>query len=86
VSELIGLKEQVERAVAEEWKAFEAEHPRLAAVIDQTTLVQGAVTALSEDPEYIDTLAESQAAGIAMDAVGGLIRRFAGKWVRELIG
>ena len=82
----ISLRDLVEQAVKAEWSAFEAEHPRLAAVLDREMLITGASAALDEDEEYRQALAAAGAAGIAAEALGGVVRTVVGKWVRGLIG
>ena len=47
----IDLKENVRRALQTEWPTFAARHPRLAAALDETILVDPAIQSLGDDPE-----------------------------------
>lgn len=80
------VKDLVAQAVKQEWSAFETQHPRLAAVVDEMLLVEGAVAELADDPEYAQVLGQAQALGTAAEEVGTFVRQFVGQWMRRLIG
>jgi hypothetical protein len=77
----IDLKSHVSRIIRSEWPAFAAQHPRLAAVIDQTLLVQQATDALRDDEEFAHALATAAAAGIMLEALHELILRRIRTWL-----
>jgi hypothetical protein len=81
----IDLKEEVRRAVRAEWPAFASSHPRLAAVVDETILIDGAMSALGEDSEYQSTMEQAAAAGIAAEVVGTFVQKVVSQWLRRLV-
>jgi hypothetical protein len=81
----IDLRAQVASAVRGEWPAFSAAHPKLAAVLDETLLVEGAVASLAEDPEYQQTMASAEAIGAGAECVATLISRLVSQWLQRLV-
>ena len=81
----IDVKEQVRQAIRSEWPAFEAEHPRLAAVMDETLLLPAAVAALDEDEEFRAAMEQAAAIGAAGEVVASLVSRVVRQWLRQLI-
>jgi hypothetical protein len=81
----IDVREQVRRAIRSEWQGFATSHPRLAAVVDETLLVQGAMEALSEDQEYREAMAQARVHQLAADAVAGLVERVVRSWLRTIV-
>ncbi|HLL87681.1 MAG TPA: hypothetical protein VK324_00095 [Tepidisphaeraceae bacterium] len=80
----IDVREMVRQSVADEWPGFAERHPRLAAVLDEPLVVRQAMQCLEDDPEYRDALARAAAAGMAAEALGELVRRCVGRWLRQL--
>jgi len=83
--ERINLKEAVRSAVLREWPAFEASHPKLAAVLDEDLVISGAIEVISEDPDYKCAMDSAVAAGVVADSVVELIHRLVGRWMKTLI-
>jgi len=79
------LKRNVRAAIASEWQAFEATHPKLAAVIDETMLVDAAVESLDDDPEYQETMADATAMGNAAQVMTDFVAGFVRRWLRQLV-
>jgi hypothetical protein len=80
----IDVRDIVRRSVRDEWPGFAERHPRLAAVLEEPVVVEQAIRCLSDEPEYRDALARAAAAGMAAEAVGELVRRCVGQWLRRL--
>ena len=81
----IDLKEQVRRALAQEWPAFASAHPRLAAALDETLLVEPAMQSLGDDPEFQAAMETASAVGAGADAVASVVTELVGKWLRALV-
>ena len=81
----INLKEEVRRAIRSEWEGFAARHPRLAKVLDESLLVEEVCESLVRDAEYQAAMNDAVAAGLAVEAVGDLLRRFVQRWMREFV-
>ncbi len=81
----VSMKDEVRRAIRSEWPTFERQHPRLAAVLDESLLVEGAIESIADDPEYRETMATAQAMGLGASAVTGVVHRLVGKWLQELL-
>jgi hypothetical protein len=69
------LPEQVRAALRTEWPAFVAEHPRLAAVLDEPLLVEHITRCIADDPEYQQAMRQAEAVGMAAEAGVDLVRR-----------
>ena len=81
----INLRNEVERALAMEWPAFAALHPRLADAVGQATLVPPAVRGLGEDREYVESMQIALAVGAGGEIVFDIIRRHVRQWLRRLV-
>ena len=81
----IDVKEQVRRAVASEWPRFEQNHPKLAAVLDETLVVESAVASIADDPEYREAMDAAGAIGTGAEVVASVIQRLVGQWLRQLV-
>ena len=79
------VKQLVADAVKQQWEAFEADHPHLAAAIDQMQLIDGAVAELADDPDYVRVLGEAEALGTATQEVGNFVRDYVAKWIKRLV-
>jgi len=79
------LKRNVRAAIASEWQAFEATHPRLASVIDETMLIDAAVESLDDDQEFQETMADATAMGNAAQAMSDFVQKFVRQWLKALI-
>jgi hypothetical protein len=79
------LKFQVQQAIRSEWPAFVAAHPKLAAVLDDTVLVEPAMQSLADDPEYQEAMATAEAVGAGAEAIAGVIQRLVGQFLRQLL-
>ena len=82
---VIDLKDQVRQAIQSEWPTFAANHPRLAAVLDETVLVEPAMQSLADDPEYLEAMATADAVGAGAQFLADTISRFVRQWLRTLI-
>ena len=80
----VDLKEQIRRAIATEWPAFEQSHPRLAAAIDQELLIEQAADSLADDPDYRRAMHDAADAGIVSEAAHDVVQRFVTALIRSL--
>jgi hypothetical protein len=71
----LSLKDEVSRALKAPWAEFAARHPRLAAVIDTTLLIEEAVRKIEDDPAWRKALDDGAAAEAGLGALGELIGR-----------
>lgn len=81
----INLKEQVERAVRTEWRAFAINHPRLAEVVDEDLLIEHATASLRDDAEYQQVMQTAAAANIGAEVLRDVIVRLVGEFLRRLV-
>jgi len=81
----IDLKEHVRRAIKRDWPAFASAHPRLAAVLDESLLVEQATQSLSQDPEFQHALHRAAAAGVIAEVLTDLVPRRVTAWLRALL-
>jgi hypothetical protein len=81
----INLKDEVRRAIDASWPQFQADHPHLAAAIDQDILVMEATRAISEDPEFNAAMQSAAAAGIIATGLGDMITRLTRRWLWSLL-
>jgi hypothetical protein len=81
----INLKEEVRRAIDASWPQFQADHPHLAAAIDQEILLSEATRSISEDPEFAAAMQQAQAAGIIAAGLGDVIGNLTRRWLRNLL-
>ena len=81
----INLKNEVRRALDVEWPAFAASHPNLAAVLDQTVLLEPAVRSLADDAEYVQAMQTALAVGAGGEIVADIILRHVRQWLRRLV-
>jgi hypothetical protein len=82
--DVINLKYEVTRAVRREWRAFAAEHPRLAAVLDETVVADAAARCIADDPEYREAMATAAAVGAGAAVVSDVVARLVARWLRAL--
>jgi hypothetical protein len=80
----INLRDEVQKVLSLEWRAFAEQHPRLAEVIDQTVLVEQAVASIADDPDFRKAMDDAAVAGIVAGTIPDLISRFVGDWLRRL--
>ena len=85
MNSIISVKDEVRKAVRSEWPAFAADHPRLAAVLDETLVVDSAIASLADDPEYREAMATAEAVGAGADVIAGLIQRLVSQFLRRLV-
>ena len=81
----IDLKAEVQRALATEWPDFASAHPKLAAALDETLLLEPALKALADDPEFQSTMQTAAEVGAAAEAVGSAVNRLVRNWLRQLV-
>jgi hypothetical protein len=81
----VQLKEEVRRAISQNWDSFVQDHPNLARVIDQELLVEGAIQSLADDPEYLTAMEQSHAIGIGAQAIVSFVDRFVVRWFKLLV-
>ena len=81
----IDLREEVNKALAMEWDAFAARHPRLAKVIDRTLLLEEAVQRIDESPEYRLAMERAAMVGQAAESIGPIIRQVLRKVLSTLL-
>ena len=81
----INLKDEVRRALKMEWPAFAASHPKLAAVLDETILIDPATQSLAADAEYVEAMQTATAVGAGGEIVADIILRHVRQWLRRLV-
>jgi len=81
----IDVKEEVRRALGREWPAFAMQHPRLAEVVDETLLLEPAVSALGDDPEFREAMETAASVGAAGEVIASVVSRIINKWLQQLI-
>ena len=81
----IDLKEQVQQAIRSEWPAFAAAHPKLAAVLDDTVLIEPAMQSLADDPEYQQAMATAEAVGAGAEVIAAVVQRLVSQFLRRLV-
>ena len=81
----IDVKDQVRQAIQSEWPTFAANHPRLAAVLDETVLVEPAMQSLADDPEYLEAMATADAVGAGAEVIAAVIQRLVSQFLRRLV-
>lgn len=81
----IDLKEQVRRALKTEWPAFASNHPRLASVLDETLLLDPAIEALNDDPDFRQAMETAANIGAAAETIADVVRSTIHKWLRTLL-
>jgi hypothetical protein len=81
----INLKDEVRRALKMEWPAFAASHPKLAAVLDETILIDPAIQSLADDAEYVEAMQTATAVGAGGEIVADIILRHVRQWLRRLV-
>jgi hypothetical protein len=79
------IHHQVSQAVDMEWPAFEARHPNLAGLLDQSAVVERATAHLADDPEYRRALEEATALGMGPEAAVHTARTFVHDWMARLL-
>jgi hypothetical protein len=68
-----------------EWTAFARAHPRLAAVMEESLLVDAAVESLSDSVEYQETMADAMAMGTAAETMSEFVGKFVKRWLKALV-
>ncbi|HEY7117733.1 MAG TPA: hypothetical protein VH475_14185 [Tepidisphaeraceae bacterium] len=81
----INVREQVQEAVGMEWPAFEARHPNLAGLLDQSAVIERATAHLADNPEYRRAMDEATAAGMTGQAAVEMVRSFVQDWMARLV-
>ena len=81
----IDLKDQVQQALRSEWPAFAAAHPKLAAVLDETVLLEPAMRSLANDPEYQEAMATADAVGAGAQVIADTVATAVRRWLRQLL-
>ncbi len=81
----INLRDQVQRAIAQQWPAFAAAHPRLAEELDQSLLVQSTLESLANDPQFQAAMEQAAQAGGAGEAILATIAQLVQKYLRALV-
>ena len=81
----INLKDEVRRALKMEWPAFAASHPKLAAVLDETILIDPAMQSLADDTEFVEAMQTATAVGAGGEIVADIILRHVRQWLRRLV-
>jgi len=54
------LKQTISECIDQSWPAFAQEHPRLAAILDRSLLLEEAQKQIERDPAYQQAMAEAQ--------------------------
>jgi len=79
------LKEAVARAVRKEWPAFAADHPRLAAVLDEDLVTLTLSRSIEDDPEYRAAMITAEQVGAGAEVVTDVVTRLVGRMIRTLL-
>jgi hypothetical protein len=79
------LKETVARAVRSEWPSFAAEHPRLAAVLDEDLVTLTLSRSIEDDPEYRAAMQTAAEIGAGAEVLTDIVSRLVGRLIRTLL-
>ena len=82
----VSLRDEVQKALGVEWEGFKARHPRLAAVIDETLLVEQAVMSIADDPSFRNAIEQAAAVAGGASFIEDAVKTFAGNWIGKLFG
>jgi hypothetical protein len=80
----ISLRDEVQKALGVEWQAFQSRHPRLAAVIDQTLLMERAVMCIADDPAFREAIEQAAAMATSAEIIEEAVKKFIGDWIVKL--
>jgi hypothetical protein len=80
----LDLKSLVTKAVESNWHDFAAEHPHLAAAIDQPLLIEQAADLLEDDPAYREALRKAHAVETVGESIESFITTWMSRWLRSL--
>jgi hypothetical protein len=67
------LHSLIATTLSAQWADFEAAHPLLAGVLDQSLLVHTAATSLKNDPDFQKALADAKQNGIGQSVVTAML-------------
>lgn len=81
----LDVRRMVEDQLSTQWPEFALAHPRLAAILDDDLLLEGAVASLADDPEYQQAMSAATGAGLAAEAIAGVVGKVVGKFLRSLV-
>jgi hypothetical protein len=81
----VDIKDEVRRAVRDEWPRFADRHPRLAAVLDETLVTEAAIDSIADDPEYQEAMDTAAAVGAGAEVVATVIHRLVARWLKQLV-
>ena len=81
----IDLKDEVRKAISSEWPAFAATHPKLAAALDETVLLDPAMQSLADDADYQEAMRTAEGVGAGAAVISDVIGRFVRQWLRTLV-
>lgn len=79
------LKQTVARAVRQQWPAFAADHPRLAAVLDEDLVTLTLSRSIEDDPEYRAAMATAQQIGAGAEVIREVVTRLVARMIRTLL-
>jgi len=80
----VSLRDEVQKAIAVEWKAFAERHPRLAEVIDQNLLFEQAAACIADDEQFQAVMAEAAGLAQAGSIIADAVQRFVADWLGKL--
>jgi hypothetical protein len=80
----IDMKAHVIKAIQTQWPSFAANHPHLAAAVDQTLLIEQGVAMLADDPEYQHALLAADASTVAVDVLSEIVSRIVARWLGKV--
>ena len=80
----LDLKTLVTQAIESNWKTFAADHPHLAAAIDQPLLIEQAADLLEDDPAYREAMRKAQAVEMVGAGIESFVTTWIAKWLRSL--
>ncbi len=76
--------QHVQSAIREEWTAFAARHPHLAAAVDESFWTDAAADSISDDPAFHAAIANAQTLGTLMEQGPAIVRDFVQRWLKRL--
>lgn len=76
----IELQTLITQSLNQQWDLFAQAHPLLASVIDRELATEQCLTDLRKDPELLEATAQVEAAGMATQALQGLVTRLVTTW------
>ncbi len=75
------LHAMIGEALGQQWAIFAEHHPLLASVIDKDLATERCMRDLREDPELREATSQVEMAGLAQEALQGIVVKLVKRWM-----